>query len=131
MNVWRGHWNFLFRGFDHFLDRFFGFCTKKLRIFDLVTVAVCGFCSISLSILGKNFRICYSMRFGVFPISLRKICASTISTACTSSLILLAVLIEICFSFAVFYSSLYAFAVSYILQCPPLYIFCNRFNFVY
>ena len=31
------------------------------------------------------------MRFGVFPVSLRKICASTASTACVSSLILLAV----------------------------------------
>ena len=37
------------------------------------------------------YRIYYSMRFGVFLISPGKICASTTSTACTSSLILLAV----------------------------------------
>ena len=40
----------------------------------------------------SGFRICYSMHFGVFPVSLRKICASTTSTACTlTSLILLSV----------------------------------------
>ena len=39
----------------------------------------------------SGFRICNSMQFGVFLVSLQKICASTPSTACTSSLILLAV----------------------------------------
>lgn len=46
-------------------------------------------------------------------------CASTTSIASTSSQILLAVLIEIYFSYAVFYDHLYGFAVSYILLCPP------------
>ena len=45
------------------------------------------------------------MLFGVFPVSLRKICASITSTACTCSRIFLGfwVLIEIYFGFAVFY----------------------------
>lgn len=38
-----------------------------------------------------GFRISYSMRFGVFPVFLGKICSSTTSIACTSSLVLLAV----------------------------------------
>ena len=75
-----------------------------------MSVAVCGFCSVSLSVFAakikSGFRICYSaMRFGVFPVSLRKIRASTTSTACTSSRILLAVsvLIKICFGFTLFF----------------------------
>ena len=36
----------------------------------------------------SGFRICFWMQFGVFPVSLRKTCAST---ACTSSLVLLGV----------------------------------------
>ena len=30
-------------GFGYFLDRFFGFCCKRLRFFGLVVIAVCGF----------------------------------------------------------------------------------------
>lgn len=43
--------------------------------------------------LKSCFRICYSMHFGVtwFPVSRQKICASTTSTACMSSLILVEV----------------------------------------
>ena len=29
----RGHWDFRFCGFGYFLDRFFGFCCKRLRFF--------------------------------------------------------------------------------------------------
>ena len=28
-----GHWDFRFCGFGYFLDRFFGFCCKRLRFF--------------------------------------------------------------------------------------------------
>ena len=28
-----GHWDFRFCGFGYFLDRLFGFCTKKLQFF--------------------------------------------------------------------------------------------------
>ena len=72
----------------------FGLCTKIRQFFGFGF----WFCYISLSVFGfrqnikSDFRIYHSMRFiGVFPVSLRKICASTASTACASSLILLAV----------------------------------------
>ena len=29
----RGHWDFRFCGFGYFLDRFFGFCAKRLWFF--------------------------------------------------------------------------------------------------
>ena len=67
--------------------------------------------------LKSGFRIYYSMRFGAFLVSLRKIYASTISTACTSILILLAVLFGFdrnLLRFAVFYYYLHGFAVSYV-----------------
>ena len=48
---------------------------------------VCGF----KPFFRPGFRISNSMRFGVFPVTVRKICSSTTSIACTSSLILLAV----------------------------------------
>ena len=41
-----------FCGFGHFLDWFFGFCTKKLQFFCFGDY--CGFCSISLLVFGKN-----------------------------------------------------------------------------
>ena len=41
--------------------------------------------------LRPGFRISYSMRFGVFPVTVGKIYSSTTSIACMSSLILLAV----------------------------------------
>ena len=51
----------------------------------------------------SGFRICYSMRYGVFPVGPRKTCTST---ACVPPLILLGlsvlVMIEIYFGFAVF-----------------------------
>ena len=76
-----------------------GFCTKKIDFSVSVSVAICSFCSILLSVIGfwfaskikSGFRICYSMRSGVFPVSLRKKSASSTSTACMSSLILLAI----------------------------------------
>ena len=33
MNRRGGHWDFRFCGFGYFLDRFFGFCCKRLRFF--------------------------------------------------------------------------------------------------
>ena len=56
----------------------------------------------------SGFWICYSMQFGVFPVSLRKICASTTSIARTSSLILPSVFgfDGNLFGFAVFYHDL-------------------------
>ena len=76
-----------------------GFCTKKIGFSVSVSVAICGFCSISLSVIRfwfsskikSGFRICYSMRSGVFLVSLRKKSAPTTSTACTSFLILLTI----------------------------------------
>ena len=46
--------DFRFCSFDHILDRILVFCTKKFRFFGLVSVAVYGFCSISLS----RFSVC-------------------------------------------------------------------------
>ena len=81
-------WDFLFCGFSHILDWFSGFVPKNFGFSVLVSVVVWGFCSILLSV--SSFRICYLMRFGVFPVSLEKICASVTLTMCMS-LILLAV----------------------------------------
>lgn len=67
----------------------------------------------------SGFWICYSMRFDIFPVYFRKMCASTTSTAHTSSQILFSVLIEVYFGFAVFFYYLCGFTVTYILQCPP------------
>ena len=39
----RGALGFSVCCFDYFLNRFFGFCTKKLRFSGLVLTAVCGF----------------------------------------------------------------------------------------
>ena len=75
----------------NYLDRFFGFCTKKLWFFGFGDYYGWWFL---FSVFGKNkieFSICHSMQFGVVPVSLRKMCASATSTACTSSLILLSV----------------------------------------
>ena len=33
INKGGGHWDFRFCGFGYFLDRFFGFCAKRLRFF--------------------------------------------------------------------------------------------------
>ena len=60
-----------------------------------MSVTVCGLRFLFYFALGFRFsakikscfRNGYSIRFGVFPVSLRKICASTTSSACTSSLI--------------------------------------------
>ena len=73
-----------------------------------MSVTVCGFCSISLLVSEIGFS---NLQFGdaVWWISafssIQKIRASTTSTACTSSRILLAVsvLVKIYFGFAVFY----------------------------
>ena len=89
--------DFLFCSFDHILDRILVFCTKKFRFFGLVSVAV--YVSVLFRSRGfrfaakikSSFRLCYSMHFSVFPVSLRKICPSMTSTAYTSSLFLLAV----------------------------------------
>ena len=88
----------------------------------LVTIAVCAFCSISLSGFScRQIKIWFSgLLFDAvrcFLGSLRKIYASTTSTACTSILILLAVMFGFdrnLFRFAVFYYYLHGFAVSYI-----------------
>ena len=88
---------FAFAVSANFLDRFFGFCTKKLWFFGfgdyygLWFLFYFAFGSRLLAKIKSSFRICHSMRFGVVPVSLRKMCASATSTACTSSLILLAV----------------------------------------
>ena len=63
-----------------------------------------------------GFRICSSMGFGVFPLSLRKICTSTTSTAYTSSLILLAL--------SAFDRSLFRF-------CGFLLLFARFFGLLY
>jgi len=51
-----------------------------------------GFLVCGLShFLDRGFGFTYTMRFGVFPVTVGKICSSTTSIVCTSSLILLAV----------------------------------------
>ena len=58
---------------------------------------------------------CGSLFSGLFS----EMCASTTSTANTSSQILFSVLMEVYFGFAVFFYYLCGFTVTYILQCPP------------
>ena len=73
------------------------FVPKKLRNFGFG--GYCGlrflfYFALGFRFSGKittGFRICYSMLFGVFPVSLRKICASTTSTTWASPRILFAV----------------------------------------
>ena len=80
--------------------RIYGFAVSaifEIGFSVLVSVAVCGSCSISSlrfrfsAKTRSSFRICHSMQFGVFPVSLRKICASTTGITCTSYLVSLEV----------------------------------------
>ena len=48
------HWEGGVGIFGHFLDRFFSFCAEKFGFSVLVTIAVSSFCSISVSVFGKN-----------------------------------------------------------------------------
>ena len=61
--------------------QFFGFCIKKTLVFRfwcLLRFAASVLFRSKFSVFSKNKmgfqRICYSMRSGVFPVSLRKIC---------------------------------------------------------
>ena len=84
------------------------FVSKILGFSVLVSVTVCGFCSVSLSVSEIGFS---NLQFGNAAwcisgfSSIQKIRASTTSTTCTSSRILLAVsvLVKVYFGFAVFY----------------------------
>lgn len=64
-----GHWDF-----GYFLDRFFSFCTRKLRVFGfgvhygLQIFCFRAFCFRFSSKILMNFRIWYSTSFSVFPI---------------------------------------------------------------
>ena len=81
---------FRFRPFFRSVLMFFGFVPNNFEFSVLVTIAVCSFCSISLSVFsfGKNkIGFLDAVWCCSIPVSLRKICALTISTACTSSLI--------------------------------------------
>ena len=69
-----GHWDFRFCGFGYLLDRFFGFCCKRLRFFGfgghcglrIFRFLASGF-RFSWKILAV-FRFWYPMWFLVFPI---------------------------------------------------------------
>ena len=60
-----GHWDFQFCDFGYFLDRFFGFFTKKLRIFDFADY--CGLQFQFYSALGFRFstKIKSGFRFAI------------------------------------------------------------------
>ena len=121
------HWDFRFSGFAYFLDklRLSAFVPKRLRFFIFGVNRVC--CSLRfLFYFALSFRFTakrkwgywngYSMQFSVFPVSRRKICTPTTSTACKCWIFLtVSFSIEIYFSFAVFYYFLYGFAVSNML----------------
>ena len=103
-------------------------CTKGTRVFRFwgpLRFSISVLFRSRLSVVGKiisGLRIHYSMRFGVFLASLRKIYASTTSTARTYILTLLAVMFGFdrnLFWFAVFYYYLHGFAISYIRLSPP------------
>ena len=69
-----GRWDFRFCGFGHFLDRFFGFCTEKLRFFGFGVC--CGLRFFRFLAFGFRFsakiqavfRIWYLMWFSFCPI---------------------------------------------------------------
>ena len=93
--------------------QFFGFCIKKTLVFRfwcLLQFAASVLFRSKFSVFSKNKmrfqRICYSMRSGVFPVSLRKICTLTTSAECTSSLPIL--LHECIFSLDTKYMSVFA-----------------------
>ena len=72
-----GHWDFRFFGFGHILDRFYCFSVFVPNNFEfsvLVTIAVCSFCSISLSVFGfgKNkIGLLDAVWYCSIPVSLR------------------------------------------------------------
>ena len=69
-----GHWDFRFCGFGDFLDRFFGFCAKRLRFFGFGVP--CGlrlfrFLASGVRFLVEvtsSFSVLYPMRFLGFTI---------------------------------------------------------------
>ena len=119
---------FAFAVSANFLDRFFAFCTKKLWFFGfgdyygLWFLFYFTFGSRFLAKIKSSFRFAIRCGLVLFRFLFEK-CAPQLPQPRAPLLwfcLQFSVLIKIHFGLAVFYYSLYAFAVSYILQCLPL-----------
>ena len=110
------HEDFRFGSFSHFSDRFFGFCTKLFRFCCLLRFAVSVlFRSRFSSKIKSGFRICYWMRqVGIFRFlsGNMRLKRPQPRARLHGFCLWFSVLIKIYFGFAVFYDSLYSFAVS-------------------